>query len=164
MNFDMHSHFIPQEFVEAIPKPGSPWQAKLVKKGDQPWIVHDQGYRYPLAPGFHDTAARLADMARTKLDMAAVSVSPTMFYYYAEPKLALDVARMTNNAIDGLTKERPDKFVGMGTLPMQRRRAGDQGAAPLRAEIWASSSIQIGSNVQGVQFDDPQLPALLQRM
>ena len=77
MNFDMHTHFIAPEFVEAISKPGSPWQAKLIKKGDQPWIEHDQGYSYPLTPGFHSTAARLADMACTKLDMAAVSVSPS---------------------------------------------------------------------------------------
>src|SRR5208337_1079010 len=119
MNFDMHAHFIPQEFVDVIAKPDSQWQAKLVKKGDESWIVHDQGYTYPLSPGFHNTAARLADMARTKLDMAAVSVSPTLFYYWAQPKLALDIAKLTNDAIYGLTKERPDKFVGMGTLPMQ---------------------------------------------
>jgi len=155
MNFDMHSHFIPQEFVDAISKPGSGLQAKLIKKGDEPWILHDQGYGYPLSPGFHDTKARLADMERTKLDMAAVSASPTLFYYWAEPKLGLEVARMTNNAIYNLTKEHPGKFVGMGTLPMQdvslaitelRRCVKDLGF----------KSIQIGSNVGGVQFDDPK--------
>ena len=155
MNFDMHSHFIPQEFVDAIAKPGSPWQAKLVTKGDKPWILHDQGYSYPLEPGFHDVKARLADMARTKLDMAAVSVSPTIFYYYADPKLGLDVARMTNNAIYGLTKEYPDKFVGMGTLPMQDL---DLAIKEMRrcVQDLGFKSIQIGSNVQGVQFDDPK--------
>ena len=154
MNFDMHSHFIPQEFVDAIAKPGSPWQAKLVQKEGQPWILHDQGYGYPLAPGFHDTKARLADMARTKLDMAAVSASPTIFYYYAEPKVALDIAKMTNDAICGLTKQHPDKFVGMGTLPMQDI---DLAIKELRrcAQDLGFRSIQIGSNVQGVQFDDP---------
>ena len=155
MNFDMHSHFIPQEFVDVIAKPDSKWQAKLVKKGDEPWIVHDQGYTYPLTPGFHDTAARLADMARTKLDMAAVSVSPTLFYYWAEPKLALDIAKLTNDAIFRLTKERPDKFVGMGTLPMQDL---DSARAELRRCVrdLGFRSIQIGSNVEGVQFDDPR--------
>jgi aminocarboxymuconate-semialdehyde decarboxylase len=155
MNFDMHSHFIPQEFVEAISRPGSSWQAKLVKKGDEPWIVHDQGYTYPLSPGFYDTAARIADMDRTKLDMAAVSVSPTLFYYWAEPKLALDVAKMTNDAIYGLTKARPDKFVGMGTLPMQNV---DLAITELRRCVndLGFRAIQIGSNVEGVQFDEPQ--------
>jgi aminocarboxymuconate-semialdehyde decarboxylase len=155
MNFDMHSHFIPQEFVEAIAKPNSPWEAKLVKKGDEPWIIHDQGYGYPLTPGFHNTAARLADMARTKVDMAALSAAPTIFYYYAEPKLALDVAKLTNDAIYRLTKEHPDKFVGMGTLPMQDV---DLAIAELRRSVeqLGFRSIQIGSNVQGVQFDDPK--------
>ena len=155
MNFDMHSHFIAQEFVEAISKPGSEWQAKLVRKGEESWIEHDQGYAYPLSPGFYDTAARLADMARMKLDMAAVSVSPTLFYYWAAPKLALDVARMTNDAIYRLTKERPDKFVGMGTLPMQNL---DLAITELRRSVkdLGFKSILIGSNLEGNQFDDPR--------
>ena len=155
MNFDMHSHFIAQEFIEAISKPGSAWQAKLVEKGEESWMVHDQGYTYPLSPGFYDTAARLADMARMKLDMAAVSGSPTLFYYWAAPKLALDVARMTNDAIYRLTKERPDKFVGMGALPMQNL---DLAITELRRSVrdLGFKAILIGSNVEGHQFDDPQ--------
>ena len=155
MNFDMHSHFIAQEFIEAISKPGSAWQAKLVEKEGEPWIEHDQGYTYRLSPGFYDTAARLADMARMKLDMAAVSGSPTLFYYWAAPKLALDVARMTNDAIYRLTKERPDKFVGMGALPMQNL---DLAITELRRLVrdLGFKAILIGSNVEGHQFDDPQ--------
>ncbi len=154
MNFDMHTHMIPQEFIEAISKPGSRWQARLDSRGDQAWVVHDQGYGYPLSPGFHQTSARLADMARMKLDMAAVSVSPTLFYYYAEPGLALDIAKMANDGIHALTREHRGKFVGIGTLPMQdlklaigelRRCAGDLGF----------KAILIGTNVEGVQFDDP---------
>ena len=155
MNFDMHTHFIPPEFIEAIAKPGSAWQAKLAKKGEESWIVHDQGYGYPLSLGFYNTAARLADMARMKLDMAAISVSPTLFYYYAQPTLARDLAKLTNDALYRLTKERPDKFVAMGTLPMQDVELA---IAELRrcSEDLGFSSILIGSNVEGKQFDDPQ--------
>ncbi len=154
MNFDMHTHFIAPEFVEAIQKPGSQWQAKLIRKGGEPWIEHDQGYSYPLTPGFHDTPARLADMAAKKLDMAAVSVSPTLFYYWASPALALDVARMTNDGLYRLSKQHPEKFVGMGTLPMQNL---DLASKELRRCVrdLGFRSIQIGSNVQGVQFDEP---------
>jgi aminocarboxymuconate-semialdehyde decarboxylase len=146
MNFDMHSHFIPQEFVDAISKPGSGLQAKLIKKGDEPWILHDQGYGYPLSPGFHDTKARLADMERTKLDMAAVSASPTLFYYWAEPKLGLEVARMTNNAIYNLTKEHPGKFVGMGTLPMQDVSLAITELRFRSAQMWEASNSTIPSS------------------
>ena len=155
MNFDMHTHLIPPEFVEAIAKPASRWQAKLEKQGDERWVVHDQGYRYPLRAGFYDTAARLADMAKTKTDMAAVSLSPTLFYYWAEPKLALDMARMANDSLHALAKERPDKFAGIGTLPMQDL---DLAGKELRrcAEQLGFRAILIGSNVEGVQFDDPR--------
>ncbi len=155
MTFDMHTHIIPQEFIQAISKPGSRWQAKLEQRGDERWVMHDQGYGYRLSPGFHDVAARLADMARMKLGMAAVSVSPTLFYYWAKPKLALDMARVANDGIHALAKERSDKFVGIGTLPMQdltlaipelRRCVRDLGF----------KAILIGANVEGVQFDEPE--------
>ena len=94
-------------------------------------------------------------MARTKLDMAAVSVTPTLFYYWAEPTLALDIAKMGNDAIYRLTKEHPDRFVGMGTLPMQ---SVDLSIKELRRCVrdLGFKSIQIGSHVEGVQFDDPK--------
>jgi len=154
MNFDMHTHLIPPEFIEAVAKPGSRWQARLEKQGDEQWLVHEQGYRYLLNAGFYDTAARLADMAKTKTDMAAVSLSPTLFYYWAEPKLALDVAKMANDALYSVAKERPDKFVGIGTLPMQDL---DLAGKELRrcAEQLGFRAILIGSNVEGTQFDDP---------
>ena len=155
MNFDMHTHYIAPEFVEAIQKPGSAWQAKLIQKNGEPWIEHEQGYSYPLTPGFHDTRARLADMASKKLDMAAVSVSPTLFYYWASPGLALDVAAMTNDGLFALSKQHPEKFVGMGTLPMQSLELATKELRRCVRDL-GFRSIQIGSNVQGVQFDDPQ--------
>ena len=155
MNFDMHTHLIPPEFIEAIAKPGSRWQAKLEKQGDERWLVHVQGYRYPLCAGFYDTAARLADMAKTRTDRAAVSLSPTLFYYWAEPRLALDMARMANDCLHALAQERPDKFTGIGTLPMQDL---DLAGKELHrcAEQLGFRAIQIGSNVEGAQFDDPR--------
>ena len=155
MTFDMHTHMIPPEFIEAISRPGSRWQAKLEQRGSQTWVVHDQGYKYPLSLGFHDTSARLADMARMKLDVAAVSVAPTLFYYWAEPKLALDMAKLANDGIHTLTRKRPDKFVGIGTLPMQDLALA---MAELRRCVrdLGFKAILIGSNVEGVQFDEPQ--------
>lgn len=155
MNFDMHTHLIPPEFIEAIRKSGSRWQAKLESQGDETWLVHDQGYRYPLCPGFYDTAARLADMAKAKTEMAAVSLSPTLFYYWAEPKLALDMARLANDGIYALTRECPGKVVGIGTLPMQDLNLAI-GELRRCARDLDFKAILIGSNVEGTQFDEPR--------
>ncbi len=155
MNIDTHLHFIPEEYLEVISKPDSGWQAKLERRGDKTWLVQDTGYTYPLSPGFYDMDTRLEDMAKMKLDMAVVSVSPTLYYYWAEPQLALDIAKVINNAIYKMVKEHPDKFIGMATVPLQdiglaikelRRCVTDLGI----------KSIQIGSNVEGVQYDDPR--------
>ena len=154
MSFDILAHFILQEFLELIAKPVSVWHTELQKRGDQTWVVHEQGYAYPLVRGFYDSGARLADMARMKLDMAAVSASPTMFYYWAEPKLGLQVARLTNDGIHRLTQEHPGKFVGMGTLPMQDLELASRELQRCVEEL-GFRAVMIGSHVEGVQFDDP---------
>ncbi len=153
MSFDIHSHFIAQEFLDLIAKPGSVWHTELQKRGDRTWLVHEQGYAYPLVRGLYDGDARLADMTRMKVDMAAVSASPTMFYYWAEPKLGLQVARLTNDGIHRLTQAHPGKFVGMGTLPMQDL---DLATRELRrcVDQLGFRAIMVGSNVEGIQFDD----------
>jgi aminocarboxymuconate-semialdehyde decarboxylase len=155
MSFDIHAHYISQEFLELIEKPGSVWHTELQKRGEQTWVIHEQGYAYPLVRGFYDSSARLADMARMKVDMAAVSAAPQMFYYWAEPKLGLQVARLTNDGIHRLTQEHSGKFLGMGTLPMQDL---DLAIRELRrcVDELGFRAIMIGSNVEGVQFDDPR--------
>lgn len=85
--------------------------------------------------------------------MAAVSLSPTLFYYWAEPRLALDMARMANDSLCALTKERPDKFVGIGTLPMQDLDLAGKELCRC-AEHLGFRAILIGSNVEGAQYDD----------
>ncbi len=155
MNFDMHTHMIPQEFIEAIARPGSRWQARLEQRPDGPWVVHEQGYRYPLQPGFHQIPARLADMARMKLDMAAISLAPTLFYYWAEPMLGLEMARMANDGIRALTREHPDRFVGIGTLPMQDLKLAVEELRRCARDL-GFRAILIGTNVEEDEYDDPK--------
>ncbi len=155
MTLDMHTHMIPPEFIAAISTPGSRWQARLEKRDGKDWVVHEQGYAYPLSPGFHLTKTRLADMAKMKLDMAAVSLAPTLFYYYAEPGLALDIARMANDGIHALTKEVAGKFVGIGSLPMQELKLAVPELRRCVRDL-GFKAILIGTNVEGTQYDDPK--------
>ena len=156
MNFDMHSHFIPQEFVDAIAKPGSPWQAKLMKKGDEPWIVHDQGYSYPLAPD---------SMTRRRVWPTWPAPSWIWLPFRCLPRCSITGPipswrwmwrSMTNDGPFAVDQGASGQVRGHGYSADAGPGSGHEGVAPLRAGIWDSSSIQIGSNVQGVQFDDPQ--------
>ena len=63
--------------------------------------------------------ARLAQMDKLGIDMQAISPAPSQYYYWADPELGRGVARLVNDNIAGIVAAHPDRFVGMGTVPLQ---------------------------------------------
>ena len=72
-----------------------------------------------IRPKMESLDERLADMDRMGVDIQAISVSPYQFYYWAEPEPGRAAARMINDSIAGAVAEHPDRFVGLGSVPLQ---------------------------------------------
>src|SRR6202790_1847436 len=64
-------------------------------------------------------AARLAHMDRQGIDMQAISPAPSQYFYWADPELGRAAARLVNDNIAGIVAGHPERFVGMGTVPLQ---------------------------------------------
>ena len=62
---------------------------------------------------------RLADMDGMAIDIQALSPAPLQYYYALEPDLGLTSARIINDHIAEIVDAHPDRFVGLGTVPMQ---------------------------------------------
>ncbi|MCZ6475535.1 MAG: amidohydrolase family protein [Gammaproteobacteria bacterium] len=62
---------------------------------------------------------RLADMDNMAIDIQAVSPAPLQYYYALEPDLGRTAAQIINDHIAELVDAHPDRFVGLGTVPMQ---------------------------------------------
>lgn len=62
---------------------------------------------------------RLADMEKMDLDVMAISCLPTQFYYMVEPSIGQESSQIVNDGIAAAVKTNPDRFVGLGTVPMQ---------------------------------------------
>ena len=62
---------------------------------------------------------RLADMDRMGIDVQAVSPVPLQYYYALPPDLGRTAARLINDEIAAVAAAHPDRFVGLGGLPMQ---------------------------------------------
>ena len=67
-----------------------------------------------------DVELRLADMDERGVDVQMLSSSTVMQYTaWAEPSLQLELEGRVNDAIAGLCRSRPDRFVGSFTLPLR---------------------------------------------
>ena len=62
---------------------------------------------------------RIADMDRMGVDIQAISPAPRQTYYGADPELGLATARAVNDFIAEICARHPDRFVGLGTVPLQ---------------------------------------------
>src|SRR5437870_8759702 len=62
---------------------------------------------------------RLKDMDRMGIDIQAVSPAPQQTYYWTEPGLGAEVSRMVNDRLAEIVAKWPDRFVGLGTVPLQ---------------------------------------------
>jgi aminocarboxymuconate-semialdehyde decarboxylase len=72
-----------------------------------------------IAPKMDSVDERLADMDRMGIDIQALSVPPYQFYYWADPETGRAAARQLNEYLVATAAKAPDRFVALGTVPLQ---------------------------------------------
>src|SRR5258708_6835158 len=71
------------------------------------------------APKLSTIEVRLADMDKMGIDIQAVCPAPQQTYYWTDPGLGLEVSRMINDRLAQIVATWPDRFVALGTVPLQ---------------------------------------------
>jgi len=97
-----------------------------------------------IRPKMESLDERLADMDRMGVDIQAISVSPYQFYYWAEPEPGRAAARMINDSIAGAVAEHPDRFVGLGSVPLQNTEMAVAELAAPRLEPFFAKAEELG--------------------
>ena len=99
---------------------------------------------------------RLQHMDRMGIDVQAVSPSPNQTYYWTDPGMGAELARAVNERLAEIVAGRPDRFVALGTVPLQ-----DPGLA-LAELVHAVKrlglrGVEINPNVNGIDLSDARL-------
>jgi aminocarboxymuconate-semialdehyde decarboxylase len=84
-----------------------------------------------------------------------------MFSYWAKAQDAADLAATLNDHVAGVVRDFPDRFVGLGTVPMQDARLAVRELERCVREL-GMPGVQIGSNVNGRNLDDPSVVEVLE--
>jgi aminocarboxymuconate-semialdehyde decarboxylase len=143
---DIHTHIIPENLPDLKKKYGyggfvsldhhAPCRAKMMIDGKFFREIHDNCW---------SAEARIKECDEHNVHVQVLSTIPVMFSYWAKPQDALDLSRYLNDHIAEIVQRYPNRFVGLGTIPMQ-----DPDLAVRELERCMSiglSGVQIGSHV-----------------
>jgi aminocarboxymuconate-semialdehyde decarboxylase len=153
MIIDIHSHFIPEAFIDEVRKRPEELGIKIIRKENMDYFSHKEGFTYPLFPSFFDVQAKLKDMNQKKLDLSVLSAPPTIFYYWSDLDTAKLVCKIYNNSVSEFVRANTNRFAGMGIVPLHDMKEAIQELERCHNEL-GLKAIELGSHFEGVQFDD----------
>ena len=104
---------------------------------------------------YTDPDERLVDMDAAGIDIQAVALGPSQYFYWPDEDLATRVAVMQNDRIAEVVAHSPARFVGLGTLPMAHPGDAVTELERINRDL-GFKGIEIGADVNGADLDDPR--------
>ncbi|WP_127143024.1 amidohydrolase family protein [Pelagibacterium montanilacus] len=154
---DVHAHIFAEDTMELLRKETPSVAPSLTEITEEGAHLEIAGvHQNPFPRGAWDLDRRLADMEKFGFDKQVLAVCPQTLMYDRETELTLTVSQIQNEQIAALTRSHPDKFFGLGTMPMQ---APQVAADELRRCVrdLGMKGAMIGTNINGRNLDDPDL-------
>src|SRR5262249_19530080 len=119
---DIHAHMLIPA-VEALVADRPERADELRRQAEASGAGSSQHNRRLFAAGYRpkltDVATRITALDAMGVDVQAISVSPTQYYYWADRDLAQAIARAANEHLAEVCAAHPDRFVGLATVTLQ---------------------------------------------
>ncbi|WP_158914734.1 amidohydrolase family protein [Caulobacter sp. S45] len=158
MRIDFHTHI--------IPPPGTmDWTARF-GPGRWPSLTAEPDGMATLRMGdevvmkiddrFWSPERRLVDMDKQGVDMQVLSPIPLLSGYLLPAGPNQEIARFLNSFIADVVKAQPDRFLGMGAVPLQSPELAIEELGFLKDSL-QMRAVQIGTCPAGRELDDPLL-------
>jgi aminocarboxymuconate-semialdehyde decarboxylase len=153
---DIHTHILPKNIPNFKEKFG--YGGFIHLDHHKPCcarMMRDDHFFREVEDNCWDPKTRMHECDHHHVNMQVLSTVPVMFSYWAKPDDGLAVSEFLNDHIAGIVKDYSDRFIGLGTLPMQSPKLAIKELERCMKDL-GMAGIQIGSNVNQLNLDDPQ--------
>lgn len=156
LKIDTHAHILPPDWPDFSARFDDPGIPRLERRDGRSVIFRDGRKFREVWENAWNIERRIEELARFGVGVQVVSTVPVMFSYHAQPRAGLAVARFLNDHVAGLQATHPRAVVALGTLPMQDTDLAIGEMRRVHGEL-GLPGIQIGSNINDRNLDDPEL-------
>jgi aminocarboxymuconate-semialdehyde decarboxylase len=155
-SIDIHAHLTPQCFWRATENGGS-WHTVTRQQDARGGQVAMVGGRpQSLPPRARWTPEeRLADMDSLGVDVHVLSTYVGFYNYNLPVEVARASAQDINNEIAEMVRARPQRFAGLGTLPMQDAKASIAELERCMVTL-GLKGVEINDHINGKTLDEPE--------
>jgi aminocarboxymuconate-semialdehyde decarboxylase len=154
LKIDVHTHILPRD----IPR----WKEKFGYGGFitldhyKPCcarMVRDDGVSFrDIDENCWSPEKRIEECDASGVDVQVLSTVPVMFSYWAERKDGAEIARFLNDHIAEIVERFPQRFIGLGTVPMQDTELAIHELE--RCKELGLVGVQIGTNINQQNLGD----------
>lgn len=147
LKIDIHTHILPRDLPDWKDKFGYGGFITLDHHlGGCARMMRDDGHFFrEIGENCWSADTRIGECDASGIDVQVLSTVPVMFSYWAEPEHCAEISCFLNDGIAKIVADRPGRFAGLATVPMQ---APDLAVKELeRARSIGLSGVQIGSNI-----------------
>src|SRR5205085_2105789 len=144
MKIDIHAHIVERRYVDALVRDLA-LEPQHTASGQT--LYRRNGYTFLWErPEMYDIDARLRKMDAQGVDMRVLSLSTPNVYEWKGAR-QVEMARYMNDVTAALVRSHPDRFAGLGSLPLDDVEASLQELDRIEGEL---CGVMIGSNVGGL--------------
>jgi aminocarboxymuconate-semialdehyde decarboxylase len=117
---DVHTHIVPDSFPPSLGRAaGDAWPEMVHREpGTADLMISGRNHR-TCTDQCWNLARRISELPEQGIDRQVLSPFPRLLDYGLNPQDGRDLASYLNETIAGMVQAHPDRFIGLGSVPLQ---------------------------------------------
>jgi len=159
MIVDFHNHYYPPEYIASLRE--GPSAYRVTEDSDGNPVLHSPGDKNYIVPGHRDIEFRTNVLDEAGIDMQLLTLTAPGTLIET-PARSAELARLTNDCLATIVRERGDRYRALGTLPLNHPEACVREFDRVLDELQLPGVMLFG-NVNGVPLSDQRFWPVYER-